>query len=243
MDPSLEVCACKVAVGENVGLKEWIEMVKIEDEFVTRERREAREVAKEMVKEIYHAERDKVSKNPFTRPTVGVGQKNASTSTRPPRNPDALPKLTPVERSIIFNYQGCFKCRQLYVDHKGASCPNGFPSPSSYKPLTVEYTEAVRDSKNKPRSRGGPVAHVGYPEEVDVGAGLAVLGIGEEESDDSEYVRKSTPSTPFSSGHLEWHCRVDGPSEPVSVRALIDNGSHSVLVDKELVRRLGLRRR
>ena len=73
----------------------------------------------------------------------------------------------------------------------------------------------------------------------------AVLGIGEEESDDSsKYVRAHDPS-PFSSGHLEWRCRVDGPlvTESVAVTALIDNGSPSVLIDGGLVERLGLRRR
>ena len=50
---------------------------------------------------------------------------------------------------------------------------------------------------------------------------------------------------PFTSGHLEWRCQVDGPlvSERIVVTALIDNGSHSVLIDKRLVEELGLRRR
>ena len=50
---------------------------------------------------------------------------------------------------------------------------------------------------------------------------------------------------PFSSGHLEWRCRIDGPSvtEPLMVTALIDNGSHSVFIDEGLVKKLGLRRR
>ena len=52
-----------------------------------------------------------------------------------------------------------------------------------------------------------------------------------------------TPS--FSSGHLVWHCQIDGPSvvEPVTITALLDNGSPSVLIDEELVAKLGLRRR
>ena len=135
------------------------------------------------------------------------------------------------------------------MDHKAANCPNGFPSGSSYKPLTVEYAEAVRDSKNKPRSRvPGPVAHIGYSgSENATAGGSAVLGVGDEESDDSdEYVQtQNTTPTPFSSGHLEWRCRVDGPSvsEPITVTALIDNGSHTVLIDEELVKKLGLRRR
>jgi len=51
--------------------------------------------------------------------------------------------------------------------------------------------------------------------------------------------------TPFSLGHLEWHCWINGPlvPEPVIVTTLIDNGLHSVLIDDGLVTRLGLRRR
>ena len=83
--------------------------------------------------------------------------------------------------------------------------------------------------------------HVGYPEEAGVRVGLAILDIGEEESNNSQYIRGSTPSTLFSSGHLEWCCQVNTPSipKPISVKALIDNGSHSVLIDEELVGKLG----
>ena len=85
------------------------------------------------------------------------------------------------------------------------------------------------------------MAHVGYS-----GSGAepsAVLGMGEEESDDSDGYIHST--NPFYSRHLEWRCRVDGPSvsEPIAVTALIDNGSHSVLIDEDLVKTLGLRQR
>ena len=242
MDPSLEVRIRKIVSEESVELRDWIKMVKIEDEFVTREQKETREMAKEMAKEIFRTERDKALKNASMWTTTGP--RNVSTSMRPPSGTTALPKLTPKERAILYDHQGCFKCCRLYADHKGADCPNGFPSPVRYQPLTAEYAETVRDSRNKPRSRGGPVAHVGYADGSDAAeVGLAVLGIGEEESDDSEYVQQ--PATSFSSGHLEWRCRIDGPSvsEPITVTALIDNGSHSVLIDEELVERLGLRRR
>ena len=85
------------------------------------------------------------------------------------------------------------------------------------------------------------MAHISYA--VSDVEPSAVLGTGEEESDDSdEYVRATDP---FYSRHLEWHCCVDGPSvsELVTVTALIDNGSHSVLIDEGLVEKLGLRRR
>jgi hypothetical protein len=60
-----------------------------------------------------------------------------------------------------------------------------------------------------------------------------------------EYVQTDNHLTsPFCSGHLEWRCRVDGPlSEAVVITALIDNGSHAVLIDERLVVRLGLKKR
>ena len=72
----------------------------------------------------------------------------------------------------------------------------------------------------------------------------AVLGIGEEDSDDKTRCAP-TNNLPFFSRHLEWRCRVDAPSvpKPLSITALIDNSSHSVLIDEKLVRELGLRRR
>ena len=77
---------------------------------------------------------------------------------------------------------------------------------------------------------------------------MAVLGVGKEDSNDSdEYVQSDlTPlSSPFFSGHLEWHCCVNGPavSEPFTVTVLIDNGSHTILIEKQLVSKLGLRQR
>ena len=236
MNPGLEKRVRRIVFAADISIRDWIETVKEEDEFVVSERA----MVKEMAKEMYRAEQrvvrvgggrtmgTKIDNTAPTRPT-------ASTSS------STLPKLTPAERALIFDHQGCFKCRQLYVNHKGANCPNDFPAAHTYKTLTAEYAEAVRDSKNRPRSRPpAPVAHVGYSG-VDVPS--AVLGTGDEESDDSLKYVPALP--PFSSGHLEWRCRIDGPSvpDPVAVTALIDSGSHSVLIDEGLVARLGLRRR
>ena len=259
MDQGLELRIRRLAIAATVPLRDWIETVKAEDEFVSRERKEAKEMAREMYRmerAEYRVERTGMknitnSGRSFgTDSNVGrtVGTRAVGNSVTRPTGSAALPKLTPAERSIIFDHQGCFKCRRLYVNHKGANCQNGFPSGSSYKPLTTEYAEVVRDSKNKPRSRvPGPVAHIGYSgSENATAGGSAVLGVGDEESDDSDkYVQTHNTPTPFSSGHLEWRCRVDGPavSEPIMVTALIDNGSHTVLIDEELVEKLGLRRR
>ena len=47
---------------------------------------------------------------------------------------------------------------------------------------------------------------------------------------------------PFSVPHFRWHCLLDGPNTEFSipVDALIDNGSHLVLIDDALVKKLGV---
>ena len=122
MNPSLEVHIRKTTTGE-VEFGDWIEAVKIEDEFVARDRKEAKEM---IAKEISWSEREK-AKNAPARPKYS--STTATSQPGPSKGTTSLPKLTPAERAIIFDHQGCFKCRQLYVDHKGADCPNGFPPP------------------------------------------------------------------------------------------------------------------
>ena len=249
MDSELETRMMKTLVAEDVSLREWVEAVRVEDELLVKERGRMEEVAKRLYKRDQKmAKTPTFSTFPSNSANSGrtMGNRIENTVSRS-TNFTSLPKLTPAERAIIFEHQGCFKCRKLYVEHKGANCPNGFPAPGSYKPLTNEYAEAVRDSKNKPKPRAqGTVAHVGYVTEGEGGPEVqsAVLGIGEEDLDD-ETRCAPTNSLPFFSRHLEWRCRVDGPSvpEPLSINALIDNGSHSVLIDEKLVRELGLRRR
>ena len=143
---------------------------------------------------------------------MGTGIENTAPTTQwQVTNSAILPRLTPAERAIIFDQQGCFKCWRLYVDHKGANCPNCFPAPGSYKALIPEYAEAVRDGKNKPCRGGTIAAHVGHVSTSEDAAPSAVLGVGEGELDDSnKYVPRSSSS--FSSGHLEWRCQIDGPS-------------------------------
>ena len=244
MDQGLELCTRKFVIGEGETIRDWIETVKVEAEFVASERVAVREMAKEM----YRMEQQKGVRGAGVGRTMGTRIENTvQTIQRPAAGSSALPKITPVERTLLFDHQGCFKCRRFYVDHVASNCPNGFPSASTYRTLTPAFAESVRDSKNKPRSQNlGPVAHIGFSGEAGTeNMPSAVLGTGEEESDDSsKYVRAHDPP-PFSSGHLEWRCCVDGPSvsKPIVVTALIDNGSPSVLIDEGLVLRLGLRRR
>ena len=151
MDPGLKLRIRRMAkdVESPTPLRDWIETVKAEDEYVVRERKEVKEMVKEMAKRMYVEQKGpelRTMKNPGSGRPLGSKGPGGSTSTatgQQPPSSSVLPKLTPVERSLLFEHQGCFKCRKLYVDHKGADCPNGFPALGSYRPLTAELAEAV----------------------------------------------------------------------------------------------------
>ena len=195
MDQRLELRARRIATGPTTSLREWINAAKIEDECVARERREMKEMMKEMVKEIHKA-RDMAKRERRMRKPTNTGRPNlqrVAGGSATQRANAVLPKLTPAERSVLLEHQGCFKCRQLYVNHRSADCPNGFPSPDSYKPLTAAYAEEVWHSRNRPRLMVGILGYCGPVAEPS-----AVLGIGEEESDDSDaYVHDNTHLFPI----------------------------------------------
>src|SRR5271154_5411223 len=60
-------------------------------------------------------------------------------------------KLTEPERQLLLQNQGCLKCRQVFVDHKMANCPVGFPDPKKYMTLTQATVDAVRARLNAKR--------------------------------------------------------------------------------------------
>ena len=44
-------------------------------------------------------------------------------------------KLTDIERKLLSDHEGCFKCRTFYAGHRSPECPNGFPNGVAYTPL------------------------------------------------------------------------------------------------------------
>ncbi|KAK7687621.1 hypothetical protein QCA50_008835 [Cerrena zonata] len=62
---------------------------------------------------------------------------SSSTCNRPP-------KLTDEEKRLILKYHGCFKCRKLNVNHVSANCPDDFPSPVGYRPISEPTAPSVK---------------------------------------------------------------------------------------------------
>ena len=217
MAVDLEERVRRLEIPRTSRFKDWVEKVKKEDKVRLRDDEKAEKRLLEMAK--------KMHKNDQRPPTEVKKNAYPARTTLAPRNMNSktLPKLTADERAIILNHQGCFKCRRLYVDHVGVNCPNNFPPAESYKPLTVEHAEAVRDSKNKPKGRENgtgsaragpsrPVAHLAYMEEETGETWSAVLGTGEEESDENDRYVSSCDEPPL---HLDiWNGAVRSTAHP-----------------------------
>ena len=61
-----------------------------------------------------------------------------------------MPKLTPVERQLLYNNDGCLKCRRIFVPHRSTDCPNDFPNALNYKLLTQSFIDLIKRCVKKP---------------------------------------------------------------------------------------------
>jgi hypothetical protein len=135
-------------------LRKWMLEVKRIDDGHCAERLEFEEIARtthnEACKSNALSEPSRHANASYTTNNGGSGgyhkkeNQSASGSNRP-----CLPKLTESERTLIYDNQGCLKCRKLLVDHRMANCLNGFPNPTTYHTLTQRDIEAVRTRANR----------------------------------------------------------------------------------------------
>ena len=145
---------------------------------------------------------------------------------------------------MLNDNEGCYKCRRFFQNHTLPTCTNDFLDAKGYITLTAANVEAARTKK-----RAKLIAAVieGEPapkqvctadetaEPIAMVMPSAALGSGTDTGDEC--------IAPLSIPHFYWSCLIDGPNLAVSlpVKALIDNGSHLVLIDATLVKKLGLR--
>src|SRR5271154_5895357 len=79
-----------------------------------------------------------------------------------------VPKLTEDERKLLLQNQGCLKCCRVFVEHKMANCPVGFPDPSKYKTLTQGTVDAIKAHIGSKRKIGAVQRDSPEPKNVDV---------------------------------------------------------------------------
>ncbi|KAH7919023.1 hypothetical protein BV22DRAFT_1134155 [Leucogyrophana mollusca] len=160
---------------------------------------------------------------------------------KPPPSPsDSSDSNIPVTTTHTMS-SGAYTHKNTTVEHADATkppvlqpgiltpedCPNGFPNGDTYRPLMEHDALAKKPSVKK------PITTVTNDSTITVVMPPAVVGDG---SDSDKCV------APFSVPHFFWNCLLSGPnsSSPIVVQSLIDNGLHTVLIDDNLVKRLGL---
>ncbi|HEV7737766.1 MAG TPA: hypothetical protein VGO47_10405 [Chlamydiales bacterium] len=122
-------------------LAPWMLEVKERDERLQLERARVQRMidANNLVRSTRCAERRTPQPQPIKYPTNRGSPANA---VRPPTS-RFLPKLTPAERSLLDEHQGCTRCRTFYAGHCANECPmkttNSWPDPEAYQQLTSNH--------------------------------------------------------------------------------------------------------
>lgn len=61
---------------------------------------------------------------------------------------DFPPKLTNKEKTLLWDNEGCFRCRKFYVDHKSKECKTDFPLGKNYKELVQADADTAKAKKS-----------------------------------------------------------------------------------------------
>jgi hypothetical protein len=164
---------------------------------------------------------------------------NATASSLPP-NFKFPPKLTEPERKLLFEHEGCLRCRTFYAGHFSSQCTSA-ASGENYKPRTIQ--DALR-AKALKTTRPPPVASI---TEVATDGGSAIDLVAAifpdsmtadhtlSEGSEPSFASVST-APPLKVKHLLWDCVLTRPSDHTTVktRSLIDSGAHMVLIRPDL---------
>ena len=182
------------------------------------------------------------------------------------------------ERRLLFDNEGCLKCRKVFVPHRSANCPDGFPNGANYKTLTQSFVDHIKSRMNKKSvaaimqpandptasSSTAPIAAImGSSSSAVAYMPSNTFNVLEDDTGDSDDTVSLLPTAsapncvaasmlkacddtaPISIPHFFWRCTVGGAknSFPITISALLDHGSHIVLISSDLDDELGLKRR
>lgn len=140
IDEELHILGCKNKVNEAESIQDFLDIYKLCDA----KRKITQKAVRSMIEETMRTNQKRNS-----------NKENHSNSYHPYSKslPSAksgkcerLAKLSDKEKDIIRKCSGCFKCRKLYVpsSHITENCPDGFPAPESYQPLTWDYVSKLK---------------------------------------------------------------------------------------------------
>ena len=173
---------------------------------------------------------------------------NSSTSTFTP-----LTLLLDTKHTLLNEHNSCTKFRKFYVSHKSCHCPNGFPSGKGYKTLSVadnltmkkgtSTAPSTSSTKQAPKAVAATTSSSDNEPNI-VAAVLPSASDCDLDSDENADISECDICSPIKSKHLVWDCQIHRllTDFPVRAQALIDNGTHVVLIWLDLIDKLNLRK-
>ena len=170
-------------------------------------------------------------------PSAHLAARNPNTSSATSSSAMHLPRLTEEERHLLHDHEGCLKCHEFYIGHQANACMVTLTG-NEYKTQTLQDTLRAKAAHGNPRPVPPPpiaatveTTHAPKPTELIA----AVFPQNAHVTADTSTANDSDSSTvsvsnvpPLKGKHFIWTCRVDNPTDHVSVkaRALIDGGTH-----------------
>ncbi|KAJ8482180.1 hypothetical protein ONZ51_g5512 [Trametes cubensis] len=170
------------------------------------------------------------------------GQRVSATTTAKSSSSSAarVPRLTDEEKKLLNANQGCYKCRKFFQTHTSGTCPNGYPDATTYTTLTLKDVATTKGSKENLAGKVASVTNdiVGPTVVAAIApsppaATTGILGTG---TDSEEFV------SPLFADHTILHASI--PSSSIVTQPfpmLIDSGSPTVLIRRDVVEQSGLR--
>jgi hypothetical protein len=137
--------------------KKWMTEVKRIDDALRADRKEFENIARQTREA---GRRANVLGDPSRRHNSMPPMATPNTGASSPRTPRVVddrprtPRLTDAERKLIFDNEGCLKCRRFFAGHRSANCNNDFPDPTTYRTLTQADVDAAKTSSRTKGSRG-----------------------------------------------------------------------------------------
>lgn len=218
-------------------LADWSMEVKERDEQLKAERERTQRMID--ASHALRAARRGEKKSLAERITAAPNSSNATRHTSSSANTTPrlqLPPLTPAEKLLLNENDGCTRCRKLFVSHRHLNCPmtanNTWPDVSTYVTLTADSVKARN-----------PASHAAGPADEDSDSYVTLSASVHTPSSPS--LPPDPPDSPFTVPHLFVKLEMTGPSIPdfpIRVKSLLDIGCPSTVISDKLIRQLGLRR-
>ncbi|KAG6884508.1 hypothetical protein C0993_010479 [Termitomyces sp. T159_Od127] len=136
LDEALSMAYFDAKVDEVKEFVLWLDSVCNLDESCHHHEKHQREI----VHKVYHLAKKPLTSSAHANTVAGGSGLTAQTSLAQLR----LPPLTDEEKHLLWDNNGCFRCRCPLVSCHTNTCKKGFPDPATYKPVTQATVDPAK---------------------------------------------------------------------------------------------------